>query len=409
MSSATSPCFNMGAASDTYDLSLDTSGMPGDWNAYITDGVSNYSALSVTLAPGERAIYNVVMETGTPGGGKAVLGIHSQGNRTADRQLSYSAITPDTQVLLVDDDGADAFETAYYGPALATTGRSFATWDHSAAPLTGAILANFDVVVWNVGYAYPTLDAADRAAIGSYLDGGGALFVSGQDVGWELATQLGAPVLAWYRQYLHANFVLDDTNDYTLDGVAADPISNGMSIVIQGGDGANNQEYPDVHQPLRCDGSRDLQVRDDLQRRHRRGRGSSPRGLPGLRLRGDQHAGQPRAAHAAGDELAESGSDGRARRRVAVALRLEQNLPNPFNPKTTIRFSLPSAGAASLFVYDASGRRVATLLDGPQVAGAEEVVWNGRDDAGNPLATGMYFYRLQHASGEQTRKMLLLK
>ena len=82
-----------------------------------------------------------------------------------------------------------------------------------------------------------------------------------------------------------------------------------------------------------------------------------------------------------------------------VALRLEQNLPNPFNPKTTIRFNLPSAGEAKLLVFDANGRRVATLVDGPQTAGPQEVVWEGRDDAGNTLATGMYFYRLQSAAG----------
>jgi hypothetical protein len=403
--------FNMGDATDTYDLSLDTSRLPGGWTAHITDGVSTYSALQVTLAPGERVLYNVVIETGSAGGGAAELVIHSQGEgtRTADRRLSYSAITPDTQVLLVDDDGGEAFESTYYGPALGTTGRSYAVWDRSAAPLTAAILANFDVVVWDVGFAFPTLDAADRAAIGAYLDGGGALFVSGQDLGWELATQLGAPVLAWYRQYLHANFVLDDTNDYTLDGVPGDPISDGMSLVIQGGDGANNQEYPDAinaydapaHVIFKYTAAQNGAIAADTGVYRVVYLGF---GFEAISTAANRALLMQRAINWLVPDLT-----GVPEEPAAFALRLEQNLPNPFNPKTTIRFALPSAGEATLRIFDASGRRVATLVEGPQAAGPQEIVWEGRDDSGNALPTGMYFYRLQHAGGEQTRKMLLLK
>jgi hypothetical protein len=401
--------FNMGDAADTYDLTLDTANLPGGWNAYITDGVNNSSALQVVLAPGERALYNVVIETGAAGGGAVELVIHSQGNRTDDRRVSYSAITPDTQVLLVDDDGGEAFETLHYGPALGTTGRSFAIWDRSAAPLTAAILANFDVVVWDVGFAFPTLDDSDRAALGAYLDGGGALFVSGQDVGWELESSIGGAALAWYRQYLHADWVADDTNDYTLDGVAGDPISDGMSIVIQGGDGANNQEYPDAiaaydaaaHVIFNYSASYKGALAADtgVYRVVYLGFGFEAISTPANRALLMQ-----RALNWVNPDLT-----GLPEEPAAFALRLEQNLPNPFNPKTAIRFSLPSAGDATLRIFDASGRRVATLLDGPQTAGEHEVVWNGQSDGGQPMASGVYFYRLQHADGEQTRKMLLLK
>ena len=152
--------FNRGDAADTYDLSLDTSALPGDWTAYFTDGVTNYTNLSVGLGPDARATYNVVIETGSTGGAGVTLNIHSQGDGT-NRHVNYSVITSDVQVLLVDDDGGAAFESTYYGPALGTTGRSFAVWDRGSAALTGALLANFPVVVWNVGLAYPTLDDSD--------------------------------------------------------------------------------------------------------------------------------------------------------------------------------------------------------------------------------------------------------
>ncbi len=92
-----------------------------------------------------------------------------------------------------------------------------------------------------------------------------------------------------------------------------------------------------------------------------------------------------------------------------AALVLAQNHPNPFNPKTTISFSLPAAGALRLDVFDVSGRRVTTLLDGMQPAGAHHVVWDGRDGSGASLSSGVYFYRLEAAGARIERKMLLLK
>jgi len=91
------------------------------------------------------------------------------------------------------------------------------------------------------------------------------------------------------------------------------------------------------------------------------------------------------------------------------ALVLEQNFPNPFNPITTIRFSAPAGVSARLVVYDARGKLVATLFDGPSSGGAREVQWNGRDDRGAPVSTGVYFYRLEAGKRTLTRKMLLLK
>jgi len=88
---------------------------------------------------------------------------------------------------------------------------------------------------------------------------------------------------------------------------------------------------------------------------------------------------------------------------------LEQNRPNPFNPVTTIVFEVPTAGAAELAVYNAAGRRVATLVDGPTDAGRHTVVWRGVDDHGHRAASGVYFFRLTKDGRTITRKGVLLK
>jgi hypothetical protein len=88
---------------------------------------------------------------------------------------------------------------------------------------------------------------------------------------------------------------------------------------------------------------------------------------------------------------------------------LEQNIPNPFNPTTSIGFTLVEASDVSLVVYDSSGRLVRTLVDGRRDAKQHNVLWDGRNDAGALIATGVYFYRLTAPGFSQTRKMVLLK
>ncbi|HEU4363932.1 MAG TPA: FlgD immunoglobulin-like domain containing protein, partial [Candidatus Krumholzibacteria bacterium] len=86
------------------------------------------------------------------------------------------------------------------------------------------------------------------------------------------------------------------------------------------------------------------------------------------------------------------------------------NFPNPFNPGTTIRYTLPEAAVTSLRVYDVTGRLVRTLFAGERVpAGTFEVEWNGRDERGADVASGVYFFRIDAGTRSFTRKAVLLK
>jgi hypothetical protein len=95
-----------------------------------------------------------------------------------------------------------------------------------------------------------------------------------------------------------------------------------------------------------------------------------------------------------------------------VALSLGQNHPNPFNPTTVIPYTLPGGSATSrvrLVILDVSGRMVRTLVDEPQAGGLHEAVWDGRDDRGGPVSSGIYFCVLDANGQRNTRKMVLLK
>ena len=89
--------------------------------------------------------------------------------------------------------------------------------------------------------------------------------------------------------------------------------------------------------------------------------------------------------------------------------RLEQNFPNPFNPSTTIEFGLREKGHVSLAIYDVAGHLVRILIDEERDAGAYKASWDGKNNIGSAIASGIYFYRLIVGDFVQTRKMVLLR
>lgn len=92
-----------------------------------------------------------------------------------------------------------------------------------------------------------------------------------------------------------------------------------------------------------------------------------------------------------------------------VGATMGQNFPNPFNPSTTIEYSLPAQARAVVGIYTAGGDLVARLDEGVRGAGTHRVQWDGRDAAGKAVSSGIYFYRLEGAAGVAPRKMVLLK
>jgi hypothetical protein len=93
----------------------------------------------------------------------------------------------------------------------------------------------------------------------------------------------------------------------------------------------------------------------------------------------------------------------------ALVTKLDSNYPNPFNPSTTISFSLAKAGKASLAIYNLKGQLVKRLVDGDYGSGEHKVVWNGKDENNRNIASGMYFYRMESGSYKSVKKMLLMK
>ena len=163
-----------------------------------------------------------------------------------ERDLSQDfALWPTPCVLVVDDDYDDKGnrydDQAYYTSTLEALGVGYEVWgapdDRDGPP--PEVLGRYHGVVWLTGRDWDyTLTPADQAALRAYLEGGGRLFLSGQDIGWDVA-RYGEP--PFYRDYLHADYLRDDSGYRQLAGAG---FLDGVNVTIQGGDGANNQRYP---------------------------------------------------------------------------------------------------------------------------------------------------------------------
>lgn len=228
---------------DDFEVSVVIDDAPPGWTASFKDGAgtTHTDPLIFSLAADASTMFTAIVVPSSPGFMRCHLEFDSP-NLTRPLEVPFVYITDDVDVLIVDDDGGDTFED-YFREALDTANKSYGVWDLSSDPLTPEVADTFDVLVWNVGFSSPTLDAADKAFISAYLDGGKGLFLSGQDIGWDLNANNPDPT--WYHTYLHANYIRDDTNIMTLNGVAGDVITDGLDLYIAGGTGANNQEYPD--------------------------------------------------------------------------------------------------------------------------------------------------------------------
>ncbi len=88
---------------------------------------------------------------------------------------------------------------------------------------------------------------------------------------------------------------------------------------------------------------------------------------------------------------------------------LHDAVPNPFNPSTMLSFEMTEAATVRLSIFDISGKRVTTLVDEAAAAGRQQVLWDGKDDSGIRVSSGVYFYRIESESFSETKRMALVK
>lgn len=328
------------------------------------------------------------------------------------------------QILLVDDDArlspAPSHDSVYILPVMKERRDPFDRWDVYDQG-TPSVMQNYPVVIWYTGdYRSQLFGASDSlispseaAAIRAYLNAGGRLFITGQ----QIAHYLDSMDQALLTDYLHGTYAgsADDVFAFGIDG---DPVGDSTKYVLAGPGGAANQLSKDLLTPV---GSA-VPVFTE----------TAPENITGVRFDssykvvflgwgvegiGDDVMGLdawPKEVliNRALNWLMETGTDvtGHEADVRPESFELIQNFPNPFNPSTTIEFVRTGKPAPmELSVYNLLGQRIRLLASGTFAAGRHQVAWNGRDERDRAVATGVYFYRLESADQTETRKMLLLK
>lgn len=238
---------------DTFTISATIDEAPPGWTVAFRDGggTLHTDPLAFGLAGDAQTTFTAVVIPVSAGYARYHLTVTSP-NMARPLEIPFTYITDTVDAMLVDDDGGEAFED-YFTAALQNSGVSYGIWDRGASALTAEVAQISQLLIWNVGWSFPSLDADDQTFLTQYLGDGKALFISGQDVGWDLVANGGGA--AFYQNVLHTTYIRDNTNIYDLNGVAGDPITDGLSLRIQGGTGANNQDYPDEIAPADADGS----------------------------------------------------------------------------------------------------------------------------------------------------------
>ncbi|MFZ0390810.1 MAG: M28 family peptidase [Calditrichia bacterium] len=301
-------------------------------------------------------------------------------------------------ILLVQDDDPGAvssytaiFDTLGYSYDLVTPGEIT-----DQLPL-------YPAIVWYCGEDWSTtLSATDQQKLSTYLDGGGKLFISGADIGYDINNS------SFYGNYLKASYQGDGpvTTITQASGVAGDPVSGSFA-----GGLTINDNYIDQINPL--GGAQTIFRYSYSGNTYNCGvRYQGSYQLVYLTFAFENIPGAPDRQLLMENILnwfnLVSGIDPLSQT-IPGTFNLNQNFPNPFNSQTTIRFSLANPGRTLLQVFDILGRKVRTLVSDDLLAGAHQIHWDGKNDLGLPVASGLYIYRLNNGSQVRSRKLLMLK
>ncbi|MGC8913436.1 MAG: S8 family serine peptidase [Thermoplasmata archaeon] len=158
------------------------------------------------------------------------------GNIASDNNggMNYSFTTGFLTILLIDEGNSLPLDR-YYRNALSDSEWSYGVWSKGRQGTPSlSLLQQSKAVVWHTSNTYPQLDAEARALIGSYLDAGGKLVISGQDIGWDLCDSDGTQYnnATWYQNYLHATYSTDNDGSHGVSGVPGDPIGDGINATL---------------------------------------------------------------------------------------------------------------------------------------------------------------------------------
>jgi len=389
----------------------------------MTDGSGGYSFADLYVThPGIISYEGISVHTDFPYGVTEIgeIAAVEEGVVTA-KDIEVDA----ADILLVNDDPNGTYSNFFIDvlETLNVTYHHWSTAEKGIAPaLAAATETGFPIIVWYTGdEAVNSLSADEENSLIAFLDAGGRLFLTGQNIVENLPTS--STLLTNYLQVSHGG----NSTQVSAAAVSGNPVTDGENLFsIAGIGGANNQTSKDILVPsgiaveaiiYGTSGTDVAAVTVDDGNSKIFLTGFGFEGLvsgdpnftppPQLMFRTLTWFGVPGLVSVDDEVIAT----------VPKKFELGQNYPNPFNPETSINYVILQDASVRLTVYNILGQKIATLVDEQKSSGVHTVKWNGANDNGNQVASGLYFYRLEarHISdGNQrifvdAKKMLLIR
>jgi len=343
------------------------------------------------------------------------LELRDEGGHTTVETFDVKIGVPNT--LLVDDDNAASYETFFQQPIALAKVYTDAWNVHTQGVPAAATLQQYASVIWFTGDDRTTsLTADEQQQIRQYLDAGGWLILSGQNIGYDLMGDGTAEDSLFFTHYLHASFVADTIKSNKMLGVAGDPIGDKLFVYMESNiGGAGNQTSPDGIQPIQGATAflkyipqmspAAIHYMDDTAQYRIVYLAFGFEGISGP---------YPETAQTLLSKImnwTSGATDAKSAEAIAAptVFQLSQNYPNPFNPTTQIHFQLPQPDHVDLSIFNLRGQKIVTLVHEARSAGHHVLTWNGKDSDGNSIASGVYLYRIKTEAFTCTRKLALVK
>jgi hypothetical protein len=402
---------NTGTEGDTLDISITYPPLPLDWGIDLCiRGACIGHHGEAYLDPGDTVDFYVYVTpwSAQPEMATGVLTLSYRNAPSVTQSEPFAAFTDLPSILIVDDDDGAGYET-YLESAVDDAGYKAHVYDADTYGRPGPVrLSSYWAVLWTTADGSASyITSGDEEDMMTFLDRGGNLFLTSAG----FLPSRGAPT-TFTTDYLHVPSWTDSAGGTLMTGVPGDPISDGMSLNLSGGP-LSTPEQPDfdgdgVGDVCFISGGTDSMGIRVEEGGHKIAFVTFPfENVPVADPDPDNQKTLIGRIISWFDPPT-AGIDGKPA--GGDVLILGQNSPNPFAGYTRISFAVPRGGKhGELVIYNVKGQVVRTFMTGRAAETENSVVWDGTDDDGTRMASGVYFYRLSVDGSSVLRKMVLLK
>ncbi len=399
-------------------LMLKNKNAPNDWHFNLKANNTINSEIPLEILPGDTAYFSLQVQAGQRGTGEVTIfsqnddddGFYGEGYGYGYSVVFSGLVPQNSDILLIDDDGGAGYEKNFTKILDAHNYDYICLAENFLDTLAKCTdLNQYKLIIWNASWAFPVFTPSDVRLLSDYLKKGGNALLFGQDVAWDVFDPAGeshfAEAESLMQNYFSVRFLEDNSKGTKLLGIESDPISHGLSFELERPYGFNNL-MPDAIEPL--SGAQPVfKYNTDKIGAIRFDGGNFRTIIYGISFEEIEGDANREAVLLRSIDWATGVTALESKEMIPGQTALLPNYPNPFNPSTTIHYTInvPGKTQVNLAVYNVLGQKVRQVVQAKQASGEYKFTLNASD-----LPSGIYFCRLKTGTGfSAVRKMILMR